>query len=49
MNLIFSAFAVLDGHREGANANLGRAAYDRGIVVALASARRKTRTARRRL
>ena len=39
MNLIFSAFAVLDGHREGANANLGRAAYDRGIVVALASAR----------
>ena len=39
MNLMFSAFAVLDGHREGANANLGRAAYDRGIVVALASAR----------
>lgn len=39
MNLIFAAFATLAGHRESVHANQGRAAYDRGIVVALASAR----------
>lgn len=40
MNLIFAAFASLDGYREGSNANLGRRVYDRCLVVALASARR---------
>ena len=28
-NLIFGAFATLEGYREGDNANLGRAVYDR--------------------
>ena len=38
-NLIFGAFATLDGYREGDSANLGRAAYDRCTVVALCSAK----------
>lgn len=39
MNLIFSAFATLDGYREGDAANLGRTVYDRCTVVALCSAK----------
>lgn len=39
MDLIFGAFATLDGYREGDRANVGAAAYYRCIVVALASAR----------
>lgn len=39
MNLIFSAFATLPGHREGSAVNRGRAAYDRCTVVALCSAK----------
>ena len=38
-NLIFGAFAALDGYREGDAANLGRAVYDRCTVVALCSAK----------
>ena len=38
-NLIFGAFATLEGYREGDSANLGRAAYDRCTVVALCSAK----------
>ena len=38
-NLIFGAFAALDGYREGDGANLGRAAYDRCTVVARCSAK----------
>lgn len=38
-NLIFGAFATLEGYREGDAANLGRAAYDRCTVVALCSAK----------
>ena len=38
-NLIFGAFATLEGHREGDAANLGADAYYRCIVVALASAK----------
>lgn len=38
-NLIFGAFATLDGYREGDAANLGRAVYDRCTVVALCSAK----------
>lgn len=38
-NLIFGAFATLEGHREGDAANLGSDAYYRCIVVALASAK----------
>ena len=34
-NLIFGAFATLDGYREGDAANLGRTVYDRCTVVAL--------------
>ena len=36
-NLIFGAFATLDGYREGDAANLGRTVYD-CTVVALCSA-----------
>ncbi|MGN0984331.1 MAG: hypothetical protein ACI4OI_05750 [Gemmiger sp.] len=39
MDLIFGAFATLDGYREGARANVGAAAYYRCLVVALASAK----------
>ena len=39
MDLIFSAFATLEGHRESAHPNQGRAVYDRGLVVGVASAR----------
>ena len=38
-NLIFGAFATLEGHREGDAANLGSDAYYRCIVVALCSAK----------
>lgn len=38
-NLIFGAFAALDGYREGDAANLGRQVYDRCTVVALCSAK----------
>lgn len=38
-NLIFGAFATLEGYREGDAANLGRAVYDRCTVVALCSAK----------
>ena len=38
-NLIFGAFATLDGYREGDTANLGRTVYDRCTVVALCSAK----------
>lgn len=38
-NLIFGAFATLDGYREGDAANLGRSVYDRCTVVALCSAK----------
>ena len=38
-NLIFGAFATLEGHREGDAANLGSDAYYRCVVVALASAK----------
>lgn len=41
MNLIFGAFASLQGHREGANANLGSEVYYRCIVVALCSAKQQ--------
>ncbi len=39
MNLIFSAFAAVDGFRENADANRGRLVYYRCLVVALASAK----------
>lgn len=39
MELIFGAFAMLEGYREGDRANRGAAAYYRCIVVALASAK----------
>lgn len=39
MDLIFSAFASLEGYRENAAANRGAAVYYRCIVVALASAK----------
>ena len=45
MNLIFTAFATLEGYREGSNANLGSEVFYRCIVVSLVSAKRKTRTA----
>lgn len=38
-NLIFGAFATLEGYREGDAVNLGRAVYDRCTVVALCSAK----------
>lgn len=38
-NLIFGAFATLDGYREGDAANLGRTVYDRCTVTALCSAK----------
>ena len=38
-NLIFGAFATLEGYREGDAANLGRQVYDRCTVVALCSAK----------
>ena len=38
-DLIFGAFATLDGYREGDAANLGRTVYDRCTVVALCSAK----------
>lgn len=38
-NLIFGAFATLDGYREGDAVNLGRTVYDRCTVVALCSAK----------
>ena len=38
-NLIFGAFAALEGYREGDAANLGRAVYARCTVVALCSAK----------
>lgn len=38
-NLIFGAFATLEGHREGDAANLGSDAYYRCIVVSLCSAK----------
>lgn len=38
-NLIFGAFATLDGYREGEGQNRGRVAYDRCTVVALCSAK----------
>jgi len=41
MNVIFSAFATLQGYREGSNANVGAAAYYRCAVVALCSAKAK--------
>ena len=34
-NLIFGAFATLEGYREGDAANLGRTVYDRCTVTAL--------------
>lgn len=39
MDLIFTAFAALEGFRENSDANRGRDVYYRCIVVALASAR----------
>lgn len=39
MDLIFTAFATLEGFRENSDANRGRDVYYRCIVVALASAR----------
>ena len=39
MDLIFSAFATLEGHRESAHPNQGRAVYDRGLVVGVAGDR----------
>ena len=41
MDLIFSAFATLDGFRENADANRGRQVYYRCIVVALVSAKQQ--------
>lgn len=41
MDLMFSAFATLAGHREGKNENLGATAYYRCIVVALCSAKQQ--------
>ena len=41
MDLIFSAFATLDGFRENADANRGREVYYRCIVVALVSAKQQ--------
>ena len=38
-NLVFGAFATLDGYREGDAANLGRTVYDRCTVVAQCSAK----------
>ena len=38
-NLIFGAFATLEGYREGDAANLGRTVYDRCTVTALCSAK----------
>lgn len=43
-NLIFGAFATLEGYREGDAANLGRAVYDRCTVVALCSAKAQNPT-----
>ena len=45
MNLIFTAFATLEGYREGSNANLGSEVFYRCIVSALSAQNRKTRTA----
>ena len=42
-NLIFGAFATLDGYREGDASNLGRTVYDRCTVVALCSAKAQNR------
>ena len=41
MNLIFGAFAVLEGYREGEQPNRGVDSYYRCIVVSLASAKRE--------
>ena len=41
MNLIFSAFAAMDGFRENADANRGREVYYRCIVVTLVSAKQQ--------
>ncbi|MGN0974507.1 MAG: hypothetical protein ACI4OL_00790 [Gemmiger sp.] len=41
MNLIFGAFATLQGYREGTGANLGSDVYYRCIVVALCSAKQQ--------
>ena len=41
MNLIFTAFATLEGYREGSNANLGSEVFYRCIVVSLVSAKQK--------
>ena len=41
MNLIFTAFATLEGYREGSNANLGSEVFYRCIVVSLISAKQK--------
>ena len=41
MNLIFGAFAVLEGYREGEQPNRGAGSYYRCIVVSLASAKRE--------
>ena len=39
MNLIFGAFAVLEGYREGEQPNRGTDSYYRCIVFSLASAK----------
>ena len=41
MNLIFGAFAVLEGYREGEQPNRGADSYYRCIVVSLASAKQQ--------
>ena len=41
MNLIFTAFATLEGYREGSNANLGSEVFYRCIVVILVSAKQQ--------
>ena len=41
MNLIFTAFATLEGYREGSNANLGSEVFYRCIVVSLVSAKQR--------
>lgn len=41
MNLIFSAFAAMDGFRENADTNRGREVYYRCIVVTLVSAKQQ--------
>ena len=41
MNLIFTAFATLEGYREGSNANLGSEVFYRCIVKAVQEAIKK--------